>query len=148
MDFRTIQFKRSKSGKPYRVPINDTAFAALKILRDRCEDPNAPTGPVVRKPSGIELQSSRRWFENCLAEAKIEDFHWHDFRHTSASRLREAGVQLEDIRFLLGHGAKSVTERYAHASLDVLRKAVAHLDRKEETLTKTDTSTILQFKTA
>jgi hypothetical protein len=41
-------------------------------------------------------------------------------------------VQIEDIRYLLGHGAKSITERYAHASLDVLREAVATLDRKIE----------------
>jgi integrase len=150
LDFRTVQFKRSKSGKPYRVPINETALAAFKVLRDRCDDPSKPTGPVIRKPSGIELRSSRRWFENCLTEAGIGDFRWHDFRHTAASRLREAGVQIEDIRYLLGHGAKSITERYAHASLEVLRKAMANLDRKpeNETDTKTDTSTILQFRTA
>ena len=151
MDFKTVQFKRSKSGKPYRVPLNKTALAALKILRERCDDPSAPDGPVIRKPSGIELQSARKWFENCLAEAKIKDFRWHDFRHTAASRLREAGVQIEDIRYLLGHGAKSITERYAHASLDVLRKAISKLDRKptnSRTDTQTDTSTVLQFKTA
>jgi integrase len=151
MDFKTVQFTRSKSGKPYRVPLNKTAVAALKILRERCEDPDTPDGPVIRKPSGIELQSARKWFENCLAEAKIKDFRWHDFRHTAASRLREAGVQIEDIRYLLGHGARSITERYAHASLDVLRKAVAKLDRKPtdtQTDTNTDTSTILRFRTA
>jgi len=148
MDFRTVTFKHSKSGKPYRVPINDTALAALKILRERCDDPSAPAGAVVRKPSGIELQSSRRWFENCLEEAKIDDFSWHDFRHTSASRLREANVQIEDIRYLLGHGAKSITERYAHASLDVLRQAIAKLDRKNETGTNTGTPAVLQFPRA
>jgi len=147
MDFRTVTFKRSKSGKAYRVPINDTALPAFKVLRERCEDPSNPVGPVVRKPSGIELQSSRRWFENSLAEAKIVDFCWHDLRHTAGSRLRESNVQMEDIRYLLGHGAKSITERYAHVSLDVLRKAIAMLDRIQ-TDTKTDTSTILKFRSA
>lgn len=150
LDFRTVTFVRSK-GKPYSIPINDTALAAFKELRDRCDDPSNPKGPVIRKPkSGIELHSSRRWFENCLAEAKIKNFHWHDFRHTAASRLREANVQIEDIRYLLGHGAKSITERYAHASMVVLRNALANLDRKPETQTdtKTDTGTVLQFRTA
>ena len=151
MDFKTVLFKRSKSGKPYRVPINDTALAALKILCERCDDPKVPSGPVARKPSGIELQSSRRWFENSLEEAKIGDFRWHDLRHTSASRLREAGVQVEDIRYLLGHGAKSITERYAHPPMGLLRQVMAKLDRKVgevQSDTKSDTGTVTEFRVA
>jgi integrase len=99
----------------------------------------------------LELQSSRRWFENCLKEAKIEDFHWHDFRHVFGSRLRAANVQIEDIRYLLGHGAKSITERYAHPNMDVLRLAVAKLDRKPNAAEgdlKTDIVPVLEFPTA
>jgi len=147
LEFRVVTFKRSKSGRAYKVPINATALAAFKVLRDRCDDPSNPTGAVIRKPSGIELQSSRRWFEKSLAEAKVTDFRWHDFRHTSASRLRDAHVQMEDVRYLLGHGAKSVTERYAHASIGVLREAIGKLDRIQ-TDTNSDTSNILQMRTA
>lgn len=150
LDFRIVTFRRSKAGAGYQVPINDTALAAFKALRDRCADPANPTGTVIRKPSGIELQSSRRWFENSLKDAAIEDFRWHDLRHTFATRLRRAKTAVEDIRILLGHDAKSVTERYAHADMDSLRAAVAKLDRKTDTQTdtKTDTSAILQFRTA
>lgn len=146
LDFRVVNFKRSKSGKAYRVPINDTALAAFKELQKRGDG----SGAVILKPSGIELQSSRKWFENSLKTAKVEDFCWHDLRHTAASRLRAANVSIEDIRYLLGHGAKSITERYAHPSLDVLRVAISKLDRapKTETGTKTGTSTILEFPAA
>lgn len=144
LDFRVVRFKRSKSGKPYRVPLNETAYNALKKLRERGDS----TGAVIRKPSGIELQSSRRWFENCLAEAKIDDFSWHDFRHKAASRLRTQNAQIEDIRYLLGQGAKGITERYAHVSLDVLRAAMVKLDRKTETGTKTDTAPVVEFPRA
>jgi integrase len=88
------------------------------------------TGPVLRKPSGLELHSSRRWFENCLAEAKIEDFRWRDLRHTFATRLRRNQVPIEDIRILLGHDAKSITARYAHADMDSLHESVGTLMRK------------------
>jgi integrase len=146
LDFRVVHFPRSKSGSPYKVPINDSALAAFKKQRERGDG----TGAVIRKPSGIELQSCRRWFENSLKEAKIENFCWHALRHTAASRLRAAGVSVEDIRRLLGHSAKSITERYAHPSLDVLRAAIAKLDRKLETttVTKTDTPPVLQFPSA
>jgi integrase len=133
------------------VPINKTALAAFKRLRQRGDG----TGAAIRKPrpgrtgsDGRELRSSRKWFAKVLSEAKIKDLTWHDFRHTFGSRLRAAKVQIEDIRYLLGHGAKSITERYAHANLDVLREAVATLDRKagRQTGTKTGTASVLRFQ--
>ncbi len=151
LDFRVVTFQRSKSGKSYRVPINDTALAAFKKLRERSDG----TGAVIRKPrpgrtgaEGRELFSSRKWFDKVLAEAEIKDLTWHDFRHTFGTRLRAARVQIEDIRYLLGHGAKSITERYAHANLDVLREAVATLDRKtgNQTGTKTGTPPVFRFR--
>ncbi len=76
LDFRIVTFVRSKNGKRYQVPINDTALAAFKKLRERCDD---ETGPVMRKPrprktnaEGSRLQSWRKWFENCLTEGKME----------------------------------------------------------------------------
>jgi len=150
LDFRVVTF-RSKNGKTYRVPINKTALAAFKKLHQRGDG----TGAVIRKPrpgrngsEGRELKSSRKWFAKVLAEARINDLTWHDFRHTFGSRLRAAKVQIEDIRYLLGHGAKSITERYAHANLDVLREAVATLDRKptKQTGTKTGTVSVARFR--
>jgi integrase len=140
LDFRVVSFPRSKSGNGYEVPINETALAALKTLRERGDG----TGVVIRKPSGLTLHSCRRWFENCLADAGIEDFRIHDLRHTFASRLRRAKTPLEDIRYLLGHSAKSITERYAHPDLDSLRADVAKLDRRTETVTPA----ILEFPAA
>jgi len=78
--------------------------------------------------------------------AKVEDFTWHDLLHTAPNRLRAANVSIDDILNLLGHGAKSITERYAHASLDVLRVAIGKLDRPPKT--QTDTPTFSQFPAA
>jgi integrase len=46
LDFRVVTFQRSKSGKSYRVPINDAALAAFKKLRERSDG----AGAVIRKP--------------------------------------------------------------------------------------------------
>jgi integrase len=123
-DWKLVTFPRSKNGASYQVPLNQVALDALKVLLKRATD---GTGPVIRKPSGIELYSGRKWFENCLKDAAITNFRWHDLRHTFATRLRRAGVSIEDIRVLLGHGAKSITERYAHADMTTLAAAVAKL---------------------
>src|ERR1700723_1489372 len=145
LDWKVVSFSRSKAGAGYQVPLNETAIAALKILRERGDG----TGAVIRKPrpvktraDGRELFSSRRWFENCLSEAKIENFRWHDLRHTFATRLRRNKVALEDIRILLGHNIKSITERYAHADMDSLHEAVATLVQRR---TERRTVAVLEF---
>ena len=76
------------------------------------------------------------------------DLRPHDLRHTFATRLRRNKVPLEDIAALLGHDLKkhSMTARYAHADLDVLRQAVDTL--VSSTGTKTDTGTIVEFPKA
>jgi len=142
LKWRVLSLPRAKSGPGYQVPLNKIALAALQVLRERSDG----TGAVIRKPSGLEIHSCRRWFENCLAKAKIEDFCFHDLRHTFASRLRRNGVAIEDIARLLDHGIPElrITLRYAHCDMDRLYKAVATL----ETVTKTDTSPVVEFRKA
>ena len=65
-----------------------------------------------------------------LAEGlvSVEDFHWHDLRHTCASRLVMAGVDLNRIREILGHAGITMTLRYAHLAPDQLKAAIRVLD--------------------
>jgi integrase len=137
LDFKVMTLPRSKSGEGYQLPLNQAAIAALKVLQARGDG----TGQVVRKRSGLALKSCRRWFENCLATAKIENFCWHDLRHTFATRLRANRVPIEDIRHLLGHDIASMTELYANPDLGLLHEAVATLDRKPEQQTGTSNVT-------
>lgn len=152
--FRVVHFPRAKAGDGYTVPLNRVAVAALQKLRKRSPD---GSGPVIRKPSGLSLQSCRKWFEQSLADAQITNFHWHDLRHTFACRLRRKGVAIEDIAALLDHNIPSLrmVTRYAHANLDALRKAVAKLEPRPktartatETARKTASTAVLEFRAA
>ena len=54
----------------------------------------------------------------------MEDFHFHDLRHTFASHLVMNGVGLKAVQELLGHADMKMTMRYAHLSQEHLRDSV------------------------
>jgi integrase len=70
-----------------------------------------------------------------LKRAAITKFRWHDLRHHFASRLVQAGVPLNTVRDLLGHGSVAMSLRYAHLAPDQRREAVAKLNEKHPALT-------------
>ena len=59
---------------------------------------------------------------SAVRKAALEDFHFHDLRHTTASYLRIDGHSLEDIGDVLGHRSLTVTRRYAHLDDSYQRK--------------------------
>jgi len=90
----------TKNGKPLHVPLNDAAIAALKVAFEA----GGGKGRVFKsKKTGDPLENGRHWFDDAIVLAKLKNFHWHDLRHTFASRLRMKGAPLEDMADLLGH---------------------------------------------
>lgn len=69
----------------------------------------------------------RRHWKKALEAAKIEDFHWHDTRHTHATWLRQAGAPLEVVARSLGHASIQTTMRYAHVDDTEVKDALAKL---------------------
>ena len=58
----------------------------------------------------------------------IEDFHFHDLRHTAASWMRMRGADVQTVASLLGHKDMRMAIRYQHLSADHLEEAVGRLD--------------------
>jgi site-specific recombinase XerD len=82
--------------------------------------------PFIRK-------AIRRWFEEAIFKAGIEDFSWHCLRHTFCSRLIMAGVPLKTAQELMGHKTIQMTARYAHLAPEYLRNAADSNGSKVET---------------
>jgi len=61
------------------------------------------------------------------------DFHWHDTRHTAASRLVMAGVDLYTVKEILGHKTLAMTARYSHLSPGHQRQALERLADRMDT---------------
>jgi len=121
----TVQAAYAKTGKTRHIPLNKTAKATLRAWKAQQDD---TSGYVFVTLAGDRIKSVRKGWKALLGDAKIKDFKWHDLRHHFASRLVAAGVDLNTVRELLGHGSLDMTLRYAHLAPDMMAKAVAQLD--------------------
>lgn len=124
-DFKNevISVYRTKSGKKRVLPMNEDI---KRVLNDIPRQPDSPY--VFCNKNGKSHVHVGRSFERAKKRMGLQDFHWHDLRHTTASHLAMSGVDLYTIKDLLGHSTITMTERYAHLSKSHKENAVANLN--------------------
>jgi len=123
---KQIHLNRTKNGEPRTIPLNAVALSALTEMQGEKERPaSEPVFPSAR--TGHSLQGSRGWFSSALEEAKITGYSWHCNRHTFASRLVMAGVDLRAVAELLGHRTLQMVMRYSHLAGEHQAAAVERL---------------------
>lgn len=125
-----LRLDQTKNGHGRFVQLNSRALAALSMLRDR----GLATGRVF-------FNQKPRWFTEAVREVGMKDFTWHCLRHTFASRLVMAGVDLRTVQELLGHRSIHMTMRYSHLSPEHCVKALEKLCVPSATTTATNDQT-------
>jgi integrase len=120
----TVDGATAKSGTTRHIPMNADALAAMCGWKAGTP---VNTGLVFPAKNGDALTHVRRAWESVLRTAGIARFRWHDLRHTFASKLVMAGVDLNTVRELLGHSDYAMTQRYAHLAPEHKAAAVAKL---------------------
>jgi integrase len=103
-----IYLKTTKSGKPRTVPVVHHVRFALRKL-----------------PFGVHADTLTHAVQRAMPGVRF-----HDLRHTAASLLINAGVDLYRVGTILGHSDIRTTKRYAHLAVDDLRSAVNVLGRQ------------------
>ena len=128
VDFRrnliTVQAAYAKNGENRSVPMNTVLTTMLTAVRM-----SKVAGPVFCNRQRTPYRSFRTAFERAVRKAGLEDFTFHDLRHTFASRLVMAGVDLPTVQALMGHKDISMTLRYTHLSSDHKQRAVMALEQ-------------------
>jgi integrase len=119
-----ILLDTTKNGERREIPINETLRGVLQGLTRRLDIPYVFFDNATGKP----YQDVKRSFNTALRKAGIKDFHFHDLRHTFASHLVMAGVDITTISRLLGHKSLTMTLRYSHLAPEHMSKAVDILD--------------------
>ncbi len=116
-----IDSSTSKNRYPITVPLNQDAIEIL--LRQVGKHPGRV---FTYKGKPITNANTRAWRE-ALKRAGIEDFRWHDLRHTWATWHRRAGTPTHELQRLGGWRTASMVERYAHLASDHLAESAARL---------------------
>lgn len=131
IDGRIIDLTITKT-KPRRVPLTVKAIEILlEIMPEQCDRnmsvflPDSISSTIQRRPNLF----FRRAFDNAIKKSKIEDFHMHDLRHTAASYLLMAGVDLRTLAEILGHSTMQMVQRYTHLLDDHKLKAIDLIER-------------------
>jgi integrase len=118
---RIIFVRYTKNNQVREIPINNLLTDVLKSIKFK-------SPYVFCNENGRPYANVRKSFASALRKACIEDFRFHDLRHTFASHLVMSGVDLMTVKELLGHKTIKMTLRYAHLSLSHKRRAIEALE--------------------
>jgi len=112
-DRRTAYVATTKNGQPKVLPLTDSVIRELEIFDTK--DSSLIFGSKVKED--VAYCFTKPW-KKALEDADIEDFRFHDLRHSCASYLAQSGASLLEIADVLGHKQISVTKRYAHLCIE------------------------------
>ena len=118
-----LYFSDTKNATDRIVPVIDAAWNVL-MAWPRGDDSEL-VFPGKNPQAGLNFQ--KHW-DKARQAAEIEDYRWHDNRHTCASHLADNGVSVMQIGAILGHKTLTMVNRYAHRNTagmeDVINKGV------------------------
>jgi integrase len=115
-----------KGKKEHAVPLNNDAVV---ILRQQLGKHS--TWVFTYNCHRVNSANNHAW-RKALKRAGIEDFRWHDLRHTWASWHIQAGTPLHILQELGGWESVEMVRRYAHLSADHLSEFAGNVQRKIE----------------
>lgn len=118
----TATLRNTKNGETRLIPITGHAYDLLKARRG--------IGFVFPSNTGKAFYEYAKPFKKALETAGIQDFRFHDLRHTAASYLAQSGTSLLEIAATLGHKSISMTQRYSHLTDKTIRDNGAALNSR------------------
>lgn len=101
----------TKNGQPRIVPVHPRIAVCARRMKP---------GPKI---------TVQRAFMRARATVGLDHIHFHDLRHSAASELINAGVDLYTVGKVLGHKDARSTQRYAHLAVDTLSVAIGKIGR-------------------
>ena len=119
----------AKAKKAIAVPLNETAMAIL--LKQKGENAEYVFTYAQKR---VKQCNTKAW-KKALKRSGIQNFRWHDLRHTWASWHVQNGTSLQELQQLGGWASYDMVLRYAHLSSNHLKQAAERVEyRPKESL--------------
>lgn len=108
---RMITLSRTKNDTSRSVPLTGLAH---QLITTMAQQSHGTTDLLFGRDDGKRpVELSKAW-TTALQRAEIEDFRFHDLRHTAASYLAMNGATTMEIAAVLGHKTLQMVKRYSH----------------------------------
>jgi len=124
---------KSKSGKPRTVPLT---AEARRIAEIQIADAATEKYLFGSRRRGSMIREFKTAFVAAVRDAGLDDFRFHDLRHTFASRLNESGADPFVIRDLLGHSTVTMSSDYTQTSSETRQRAIGILNNAPRRITE------------
>ncbi|CAE6768842.1 Tyrosine recombinase XerC [Paraburkholderia nemoris] len=130
--YALIVLERTKNGERRGLPVTGAALKEIRRLRAQYvrthqgrTNLNALLFASESDPDK-PVQIRKAW-DTTLKRARIENFRFHDLRHTTASYLAMGGATAPEIAEILGHKDLKMVKRYAHFGKDHIAKVLTRM---------------------
>lgn len=125
---KTFTILEQKNRRKDTLPLNERA---LEVLKAKARIRHIKTNYVFYSRNGTRIDARHllRAFYSATKKANLENLRWHDLRHTFATRLVQAGVDLYSVQKLGRWKTIQMVMRYAHHYPESLRGGVEILDK-------------------
>jgi integrase len=119
-----ILVRESKNNDSRIIPVNKVLMETLKSVTN-----NGSGEYVFSHNSGNDpVKTLKTAFSSAIRRSGVEKFRFHDLRHTFASNLVMAGVDIVTVQELMGHKSIGMTKRYSHPTPEHKKRAVERLN--------------------
>jgi integrase len=122
-----IVLQQTKNGDRRLIPVTGLALNLLKENYAKRDQNIKFLFPSLTSSKPIDLRFA---WEQVLKQAQIEEFKFHDLRHSCASYLAMSGASLAEIAEVLGHRTLNMVKRYAHLSEAHTSAVVSRMNEK------------------
>lgn len=123
LERQTAWLDQTKNGTPRGVPLNSDAVAVLEEQVGK-----HPRYCFTYNGNPIRWELTNSAWHTALRKAGIEDFRFHDLRHTWASWHRQAGTSCDELKDLGGWKSRVMVDRYAKYATEHLTVAAARIE--------------------
>ncbi len=131
-----LTLHETKNGSKRVIPLTDKLIEILKSCLSFGLEPEECIFTSGIHSVSKRTMSIRKSFATALKRAGIENFRFHDLRHTAASHIAMRGATQGELMAILGHRSPAMTRRYAHYSqyhiANILEKASSIIDQNKE----------------